>query len=393
MATDLVYEIQSFDLTSARTNFLIQGLNYSSYIVLSLDGTASLRIDDTTNPAIELTELGQLQTTDTAQFTKLYLTNSAQTGKTLKIMFLSGASGFVTPGGGGGGAQSDVCIESSSGTKLDILTQDAGYGTASTGLAVFGKYMSSPTTFTANDATHLLTDANGRIMVGGINTDVTVIGKGAAGSAVSGNPVLIAGSDGTNARILKTDASGELQIDIGAIAAGTNNIGQIEVLGNSAADGSGTDYHFLTDSSGHQQIDIVGSLPAGTNEIGKLAAGTASIGDIGTVTTVTGVTTVSTVTSLTDIAGNGTADESDGATATSTSSAQIAAANPNRKGFECRNIDATDRINLSLGGTAVDNTGIVLRAGEGWSMPYPCYTGAINAIASANTPTLAWVEW
>jgi len=44
--------------------------------------------------------------------------------------------------------------------------------------------------------------------------DTTVVGKVADGAAVSGNPVLIAGQDGTNAQSIKTDTNGELQVDV-----------------------------------------------------------------------------------------------------------------------------------------------------------------------------------
>jgi hypothetical protein len=47
-----------------------------------------------------------------------------------------------------------------------------------------------------------LVDSNGRQLVSG---------AAASGSAVAGNPVLVAGSDGTNARSLATDASGVLK--------------------------------------------------------------------------------------------------------------------------------------------------------------------------------------
>lgn len=83
-----------------------------------------------------------------------------------------------------------------------------------------------------------VTDGGGSLTVDGTVTtspsgDHTVIGKAADGAAVSGNPVLIAGQDGTNVQSLKTDASGELQVDVltlPALAAGTNNIGDVDVL-------------------------------------------------------------------------------------------------------------------------------------------------------------------
>jgi hypothetical protein len=83
------------------------------------------------------------------------------------------------------------------------------------------------------------------------------------GSAITTKGNAIAGTDGTNARIIKTDSSGELQVDVltlPALAAGTNNIGDVDVLSLPA-------------------------LAAGTNNIGdvdvlSIAAGTNLIGDV-----------------------------------------------------------------------------------------------------------------
>lgn len=59
------------------------------------------------------------------------------------------------------------------------------------------------------------------------------------GSAITTKGLAAAGTDGTNARILKTDSSGELQIDVltlPALAAGTNNIGDVDILSIAAGD-------------------------------------------------------------------------------------------------------------------------------------------------------------
>lgn len=58
---------------------------------------------------------------------------------------------------------------------------------------------------------------------------LTVSGAGASGSAVSGNPVLMAGSDGTNARTLATDSAGILKV------AGTQTGNAVGVNGNAAS--------------------------------------------------------------------------------------------------------------------------------------------------------------
>lgn len=56
------------------------------------------------------------------------------------------------------------------------------------------------------------------------------------GSAIPTKGLAVSGTDGTNARVLKTDSGGELQIDVLSIAAGTNNIGDVDVLSIAAGD-------------------------------------------------------------------------------------------------------------------------------------------------------------
>jgi hypothetical protein len=61
------------------------------------------------------------------------------------------------------------------------------------------------------------------------------------GTAVPTSALYVAGTDGTNSRGLKTDASGELQVDVltlPALAAGTANIGDVDV----ASIAAGTNY-------------------------------------------------------------------------------------------------------------------------------------------------------
>jgi hypothetical protein len=106
-----------------------------------------------------------------------------------------------------------------------------------------------------NGSTLSVDDGGSSLTVDG---SVTSVGAAADGAAVSGNPVLVAGQDGTNAQSLKTDANGELQIDVLSIAAGDNNIGN---------------------------VDLASAIPAGTNNIGdvdiaSIAAGDNNIGNV-----------------------------------------------------------------------------------------------------------------
>lgn len=48
---------------------------------------------------------------------------------------------------------------------VDVVVQDAAFGTAAKGFAIFGKYQATPTTYTDNDAAPILLDANGRIVL------------------------------------------------------------------------------------------------------------------------------------------------------------------------------------------------------------------------------------
>jgi len=56
------------------------------------------------------------------------------------------------------------------------------------------------------------------------NSEVTVVGAAADGANVSGNPVLIAGSDGTNAQTISTDANGRLQVDVVSGGGGNDSV-------------------------------------------------------------------------------------------------------------------------------------------------------------------------
>jgi hypothetical protein len=78
---------------------------------------------------------------------------------------------------------------------------------------------------------------------------LAIVGAGEPGSAIVGNPVLIAGSDGVNAMTLVTDPSGRLAM-VGTTASGTGLNGSNPVL---IAGSDGTNVRNLsTDASGRQ---------------------------------------------------------------------------------------------------------------------------------------------
>lgn len=113
---------------------------------------------------------------------------------------------------------------------------------------------------------------------------IEVQGTAADGAAVAGDPVQVGGKDGSgNAQTLSTDTDGQLQVDVLSVAAGDNNIGNVdiatgptgasalEVQGTAAdgaaaagdpvrvggTDGSGNVQNVITDTDGHLQVDVL----------------------------------------------------------------------------------------------------------------------------------------
>jgi hypothetical protein len=100
----------------------------------------------------------------------------------------------------------------------------------------------------------ILTDTSGR---------VENVGAAASGAAVAGNPVLIAGSDGTDARTVLTDTSGRIE-NVGAAASGAAVAGNPVLIGGS----DGTDARtILTDTSG--RVENVGAAATGQAPAGN----------------------------------------------------------------------------------------------------------------------------
>jgi len=166
--------------------------------------------------------------------------------------------------------------------------------------------------------------------------------------ATNGNhrQVIVVGDPATNAGVAPVDATAGLKVDLGAdnditgtvtanLAAGTNNIGDVDVLSIAAGDnnignvdivtvpadpfGANADAAATAGSTGsiqaklrlatsqldsiktavetidntvggsELQVDVVGALPAGTNAIGKLAANSGvDIGDVDVTSVITG---------------------------------------------------------------------------------------------------------
>lgn len=219
---------------------------------------------------------------------------------------------------------------------------------------------------------------------------VTSVGAAASGAAASGNPVLIAGSDGTNARSLAVDTGGR-QIVVGTAGDGASPVGNsVAVAG---VDGSGKVRTILVDTSNRAWTVPSGFVAAGAaaslNPI--YIGGADGSGNVRAIlTTATGaVQTYDGRTALT-VSAPATAS-------ITTSSAQIIAANTGRTGLIITNTHATSWLYLAIGAaaTAVSGSGIALAPNGGvWTMDgFSFSTAKVVGIASAGTITVAVQEF
>ena len=129
----------------------------------------------------------------------------------------------------------------------------------------------------SNVLQRVLVDDNGHLQIdvlsGGGNTEFL---NDATYNSGSSKGSVAMGLDASNAdlQFIAVDANGHLQVDVlttashavtnagtfavqSTLQAGSANIGKIEVMGNTVSDGSGTDKHLLTDTSGHLQVDVL----------------------------------------------------------------------------------------------------------------------------------------
>lgn len=209
-----------------------------------------------------------------------------------------------------------------------------------------------------------------------VGGDVTVIGKAADGAAVAGNPVRVAGSDGTNTRSLLTDASGRVQIATIAtsITPGTAaaNLGKAEDAAHVSGDtgvavwgvrndtlsttfGANGDYYPLATTSrgavyitantaADMPVTVGAALPAGNNNIGDV--------DIASLPVAfdTGATSATTQRVI-----------------AATNSPEVTALNDMNTGSSTINATSSD------GGTALTSTAQVIKASAGKLLGYYIY--------------------
>jgi hypothetical protein len=130
----------------------------------------------------------------------------------------------------------DVTVDNGGGTDYDVATDDDGSGNHVQIVKLAQSADGSRTPITADGGGMLVNlGANNDVTVTGSVTatqagDVVVVGTDANGATATGDPVLIAGSDGTDVHTLNVDGQGKISINSPSLAAGTANIGDVDVL-------------------------------------------------------------------------------------------------------------------------------------------------------------------
>lgn len=215
----------------------------------------------------------------------LNVIDSALDGSVAGFGFAVASSGLMVAASDGTNAQ-PLLVDGAGNLKVNVEAGGGGGG------SVWGPNASgaAPTEdpvlnagWDGTDVRTLLTDTSGQLKVlvensptVAVSGSVTVVGDAANGSSVAGNPVLIGGSDGTDARTFATDSSGR-QVNVGAAASGTSVTGNPVLVAGS----DGTDARSLLASSTGQLHVIVDTAPTTAVTNSGLTALAASIQAIG----------------------------------------------------------------------------------------------------------------
>lgn len=216
---------------------------------LSLDTAGNLRVNVVTGGTSGVVAQGSTTSGQTGMMVQGAVTTAAPTYTTAQTSPLSldttGALRVnVTAGGAGGGIVTNAgtfAVQNTTATPAGTNTIGSVKVTDGTNTAAVKAASTAPSTTdpaivvaispNSVNANGSATSANSApVVIASDQVAIAVKGNAANGSAVSGNPILIAGSDGTNARSLATDTSGR-QVAVGAGTAGTATGGVLTVQG------------------------------------------------------------------------------------------------------------------------------------------------------------------
>lgn len=135
-------------------------------------------------------------------------------------------------------------------------------------------------TNTDGDYSGIAVDSAGRVKI----LESAIVADGGALPALV---KVIGGYDGANVQVIHTDVAGDVQVDLASsIPAGANNIGDVDVLTEPATVANGGALPAVvkvmagydganvqvvhTDAAGDVQVDLASAIPAGTNNIGDV---------------------------------------------------------------------------------------------------------------------------
>lgn len=154
---------------------------------------------------------------------------------------------------------------------LDVVVEDAASAGGESGVLAMAVRNSAGavTTSADGDFATLTVDDTGRLRV---DATITEAATSADGGALPAVVKVIGGYDGANVQAIATDASGNLQVDVltelataadGAAAPAVSKV----IAG---VDGVGNTQTVSTDTNGRINVNVVDALPAGTNNIGDV---------------------------------------------------------------------------------------------------------------------------
>lgn len=171
---------------------------------------------------------------------------------------------------------------------VDVVSSvlPTGAATEASLSAINGKLNSLGQKTMANSVPVVIASDQSAIPVSGTvsTTEQAVV---ANGGVLPAEVKVVAGYDGSNVRVLSTSASGVLQATVAtALPAGTNNIGDVDVLTlpaitaatNSIRIGDGTDLANVT-ASNQLEVAVTAALPAGSNNIGTVSLSSLDVVD------------------------------------------------------------------------------------------------------------------
>lgn len=284
--------------------FAVQAAQSGTWNITNVSGTVSLPTGAAT-AANQSTANGLLTTID-ADTGTISTNSSTIAGDTTSLDSKVTAcdTGNVTvassalPTGAATAANQSTIIGHVDGIETVLGTIDTDTGNIAAGYATEGSALGSGVLIQGDDGTdrtNVLVDTDGHLQVdvlsgGGGGTQYT---EGDIDATLTGTIALAEGPSNT-ATALQVDASAHLQVDIAADSAGlATSANQSTIIGH--VDGIETllgtidaDTSSLAGCVGgtELQVDVAGALPAGTNNIGdvdvaSIAAGTNLIGDVG----------------------------------------------------------------------------------------------------------------